>query len=420
MPNLLDQLKSLFRKHPQLAAKHPAQKLKHESHEVDNEAVLIAQFDKPVPAASTTKSGRRLCVLIDGTATYSGNTDPGASQGGVKPLPALTGSNVIALANLLDNVDDQLVYYHSGTATSFGGSLESEARNFLEALFGNIDESILDAYSWLAVNYREGDSVFGFGFSRGAATLRSLFNFIRHSGLIRNSNDLKSEAFCKSICDAYGFYKEKRDASEFKKESCVPHVDLQFLGLFDCVPALDIPKNILPSFFADGFSELLHCAKLIEENKFHNMTIGDTLPFAYHALAMDETTKLLPVSLFERVESPHFIERKQHWFRGVHGDIGGVNFKRGLADITLEWMIRNARVAGLVVKDAHEFDKMMEPLLKIGLDREFLNRRHDLVVNMIPPAKGVPCLYGPREEMHSDAYFESSIDESVDRIVVVK
>ncbi|KAJ3074269.1 hypothetical protein HDU98_011623 [Podochytrium sp. JEL0797] len=417
----MDPLRRCFSPRNRRAVKDTAHNLKHENQEVDNEAVLIAHFDKPTrtPAPGPATASRRLCILIDGTATFSGITNLGASQGGIKSVPALTGSNMIALANLLDNVEDQLVYYHSGVATSFGGSAESEARNFLEALFGNIDNSILDAYSWLAVNYREGDSVFGFGFSRGAATLRSLFNFIRHSGLIRNSDDLKSKALCKSICDAYGFYKEKRDASEFKKESCVPHVDLQFLGLFDCVPALDVPKHILPGCLADVTSEMLHCARLIEQNNFHDMRIGDSLPYAFHALSMDETSKLLPVSLFERVESHHFIERKQHWFRGFHGDIGGMHFKRGLADVTLEWMIRNARRTGLVVAEARQFDGVLEPLLKIGLEERYLRQRHALVLNPTPTPRLVEGGRDVPGLMRSEAVFASSIDESVDGLALV-
>lgn len=46
-----------------------------------------------------------------------------------------------------------------------------------------MDGDILDAYTFLAEHYNDGDSVFLFGFSRGAYTVRALAGFINMVGL---------------------------------------------------------------------------------------------------------------------------------------------------------------------------------------------------------------------------------------------
>ncbi|KAJ3334917.1 hypothetical protein HDU83_000765, partial [Entophlyctis luteolus] len=137
-------------------------------------------------------------------------------------------SNVYAAALLLEAANDpsQLVYYHSGPGTSASESIQNVKDSILEDLFGNIDDYMFDAYAWLARNYRAGDSVY--------AT----------SGLLdTGSHDFTDQnTFLRHIKQAYDHYKTKGDASDFKAKYCFPSVNLEFLGVWDTVPSLDIPN----------------------------------------------------------------------------------------------------------------------------------------------------------------------------------
>ena len=61
-------------------------------------------------------------------------------------------------------------------------------------------------------------------------------------------------------------------------------------------------------------------------------------------MALDEQRTSFPVT---RIDRGHEV-----WFRGVHSDVGGGNGNAGLHDITLRWMFRKAKAAGLPINDA--------------------------------------------------------------------
>lgn len=66
-----------------------------------------------------------------------------------------------------------------------------------------------------------------------------------------------------------------------------------------------------------------------------------------HAMSYHEKRSLFPVSRFD--PDPGHVE--EVWFTGSHTDVGGGYVVRGLADMTLAWMIENARECGLSFAD---------------------------------------------------------------------
>src|SRR6185295_3142736 len=114
-----------------------------------------------------------IVVCADGTW----NT-PDQKDGG---LPAPT--NVVKLANALADTDARGVaqkkYYHPGVG--------SDGSAFDRVLGGGVgkglDQNIMSGYKWLATEYRPGDDIYLFGFSRGAFTVRSLAGMIGCCGL---------------------------------------------------------------------------------------------------------------------------------------------------------------------------------------------------------------------------------------------
>jgi uncharacterized protein (DUF2235 family) len=74
----------------------------------------------------------------------------------------------------------QVVNYQAGVGTS-GGML---SRTIGGATGEGLQENVRETYSFLAINYRDGDEIFLLGFSRGAWTARSVAGMIGALGLL--------------------------------------------------------------------------------------------------------------------------------------------------------------------------------------------------------------------------------------------
>lgn len=74
---------------------------------------------------------------------------------------------------------EQRVYYHSGVGTNRRERLRGAA-------FGmGLSRNVLDAYRFLIHTYEPGDTLYLFGFSRGAFTARSLAGLVHNCGILR-------------------------------------------------------------------------------------------------------------------------------------------------------------------------------------------------------------------------------------------
>ena len=104
----------------------------------------------------------------------------------------------------------------------------------------------------------------------------------------------------------------------------------RFIGLWDVVGAFGVGAIA----FDLPLTNIGHKLRLPKEN------IG----YCFHAMALDEVRTSFNVI---RVKGAHEV-----WFRGVHADIGGGNDNRGLNDISMRWMMRKAKGAGLPITGA--------------------------------------------------------------------
>jgi hypothetical protein len=80
--------------------------------------------------------------------------------------------------------------------------------------------------------------------------------------------------------------------------------------------------------------------------------MGANVAIARHALAIDEQREDFEPTIWRPRPG---VDLKQVWFAGVHGDIGGAypsDKQTGLraADVSLDWMVSEARQAGLIVE----------------------------------------------------------------------
>ncbi|TNC83078.1 MAG: hypothetical protein C9356_01125 [Oleiphilus sp.] len=225
-----------------------------------------------------------------------------------------------------------------------------------------IEKNIMDGYRYIVQNYDEGDHVYLFGFSRGAYTVRAL------SGMINNCGLLKRE-HAHRIPEAWKLYKSKlkkahprgEKSVRFRQEFSHPSRKVRFVGVWDTVGALGIPRSII-GFFS-------------EQDEFYDTELGSNVAIARHALAIDEKRTDFEPTLWDAKEG---LDLKQVWFAGVHSDIGGSygpdKHRKLASDTPLAWMLDEAEAAGLAI-EPHVRDGLREsPTARINKSRKHIYR----------------------------------------------
>ena len=109
---------------------------------------------------------KKIALFSDGT----GNSSAKAQK-----------TNVWRLFQAIDQTrDDQVAKYDDGVGAS--------SNKYLAALGGafgwGLKRNVIDLYKFVCRNYVAGDQIYGFGFSRGAFTIRVLTGLIAREGLV--------------------------------------------------------------------------------------------------------------------------------------------------------------------------------------------------------------------------------------------
>ncbi len=232
-------------------------------------------------------------------------------------------TNVVHLLRLSEPDNDrQRVFYEPGVGT-FGANIFSlNVGTFLGKLLGaafgyGLAQNLARAYRYLVDTHEPGDRVFIFGFSRGAFTARSLARLVDAGGLPQPGAgrvDTIVAAYLAGGADALPQYANAR--------TCRPH----FVGVWDTVAALGL---------------------LLRWHRFDDRCLSPGVANAAQALAIDEQRAAFEPTPWPLPAPDSGQPVSQVWFAGVHSDIGGGYRDRGLANITLYWMLEQARSRGL-------------------------------------------------------------------------
>ena len=202
-----------------------------------------------------------------------------------------------------------------------------------------INRQIRRAYGWLASHYRDGDRIYLIGYSRGAFAVRSLAGVIDRVGLLK-----REHATERGVTLAYRHYRHDADSQAsqaFSRRFCHLEAPIQMVGVFDTVKALGLRFPLLWMLTE-------------QQHQFHNHHLGSSIRHGFHALAMHETRAVFEPVLWE---CPPGWEGdvQQTWFRGAHGDIGGMIGSdlaaRPLANIPLVWMLERAEQVGFALPE---------------------------------------------------------------------
>ncbi|KAF9444739.1 hypothetical protein P691DRAFT_736039 [Macrolepiota fuliginosa MF-IS2] len=294
-----------------------------------------------IPERAPTDEHRTLILLFDGT--------------GDKEDADVT--NIVLLRDMLygwgddtANNDKQLVYYQQGIGTYFPRFKDTNfyipflspvSRTVDEAIAWSLPYHVIDGYRWLVENYKPGDKVSIFGFSRGAYTARAL------AGML-NAVDLLPPSHLDKADDAYKLFdraipKERyrddpitkeawtklvADFATFKNENHCTTVFIDFLGCWDTVNSVGMIRPIKLKFTANN----------------------DIVRVFRHALALDEHRVRFKPNLWGKPKpqansKPRVVtDVEEVWFAGCHCDVGGGSVRNdvrpSLAHIPLRWMIR--------------------------------------------------------------------------------
>jgi uncharacterized protein (DUF2235 family) len=285
-------------------------------------------------------------------------------------------SNVLKLFRLLQKNDEQLVYYSPGVGTVADYEpwqlVKLRVREFLGLATGyGLDGNVLDAYRFLCSHWQEGDSIWLFGFSRGAYTVRVLAAFVYVIGLLKpaqlNLADYAFTAYKKAsrdshrgklVADDEALRAAASDAEiatglpaawEFRRVAGGRPVTIKFVGVWDTVASMIVPRP-------DRL--------LLDMERLRFTRTNPGVEILRQAIAIDERRRMFRLDRWtepQTFKTNPFNDKnwkaqdiKQVWFAGVHADIGGgyAESESALSKYPLLWMINQAKAAGLKTSTA--------------------------------------------------------------------
>ena len=268
---------------------------------------------------------------------------------------ARDNTNVVKLFyTLVQDPARQAAYYHPGLGTMEpSGALTTVTRKITKLLGKAVGYGLLsdirDAYVYVMNMYEEGDRVFLFGFSRGAYTVRAVASLLHMYGLMPVGNEALVPYGTRMLA-AVNAAQSRRSpkskgrsavssmfelAGRFKATFCARDCPVWFAGVWDTVSSVGWVENPLRLPFTAS-NAAIHIGR--------------------HAVSIDERRAFFRTNLWRPAAAPAEggpRDLKQVWFPGVHCDVGGgyPEAESGLSKLALEWMIREAQRAGLLVDE---------------------------------------------------------------------
>ncbi|MET1110571.1 MAG: DUF2235 domain-containing protein [Allosphingosinicella sp.] len=328
---------------------------------------------RPAQAAGGTETAasykpKSIVLFSDGTGNSSGK---------------LFKTNVWRLYEALDlgppteeRPHVQIAYYDNGVGTS-----QFRPLALLGGILGiGLKRNLLTIYRFLCRNYRPGDRIYAFGFSRGAFTIRLLVSVIAQEGVVeyRNERQLAYHArdayreFCRQVWPnrwparvAASLLRRLRDGLLRVKRAAFGEIlyrdiakqptNIEFLGVWDTVAAYGGPSIEITRGIDDWIWPLT----------LPNYELSPKVLKARHALAIDDQRDAFQPLLWDEVREADVVRigrevivgldgdgkplretvkakpgrLEQVWFTGMHADVGGGYPDETLSYVSLQWMM---------------------------------------------------------------------------------
>jgi uncharacterized protein (DUF2235 family) len=298
----------------------------------------------------------RIAVFCDGTWNSSESDEP---------------TSIYKLQTMLesDPTKGQVCAYFAGVGTDkrFDGVTQKSGwiRRTLNKYGGGafgwgLDDKVKQTYEFLCHVYQPGDTIYLFGFARGAYTARSVAGMIRKCGLIDDPTTAR-------INEAFELYRKSGNANApdnlhimAERKRLSPRfatsqkdvdwrggghiVQIAYMGVFDTVGARGMPPAILGPIASLWNSQY----------KFHDMNLSSLVKSARHALAIDERRVFFVPAKWGNLDNANGKDGlnngdtgplrpyQQILFVGDHSIIGGSAPEQPLVAIALEWLVQGA------------------------------------------------------------------------------
>lgn len=259
-------------------------------------------------------------------------------------------THVVLLAELLKRFPDadRLVYYDPGVGNPGqlpGTTVADKARRALDRIDGlafgrGLYDNVAEGYRFLMANWRAGDQIFLFGFSRGAFTARSIGGLVNAFGIIERHQD----TLVSSLVSTY-FAKASPQRNDITQQAArlfgqglqpAEWPVLHFVGVWDTVASVGLPP----------FGLKITARPNLDEKHFRHVR---------QAMALDEQRAQFLPRAYEQDDGPFRMKNgelgdiQQRWFRGSHCDVGGGNEYpySELSRAPFAWLVAEALHCGL-------------------------------------------------------------------------
>ena len=276
----------------------------------------------------------------------------------------------------------QLAFYDNGVGTS---SFTPSA--ILGLAFGwGLARNVRQIYGFLCRTYDCGDEVYGFGFSRGAFTIRVVVALIAQQGIIDRTRAVDERDLDRLISAAYRRFRQDTFTPSFlsfllrplrdwilrsyhrmmglraydarKNIKCPQSKSLvKFLGVWDTVDAYGLPVDELTRAWD----------MVVWPLTAKDRNLSPRVERARHALSLDEQRESFEPMLWNengQQKGKHIdCERlAQVWFPGVHANVGGGYPDDALAFAPLVWILDESGLKYL----PNEYDRLTNQAVTYG------------------------------------------------------
>ncbi|KAH7337329.1 hypothetical protein B0J17DRAFT_719221 [Rhizoctonia solani] len=271
--------------------------------------VPTAQFSSTPPRAMPVPP-KNILVFCDGTGQDGLITEEAPQDKAANHF-----TNVLRLSRAISQTFEteegdertQIVFYQSGVGVATDFNAEEALSDNAKKAFGTaVASKIRDAYNFIAQNYREGDEISIFGFSRGAYTARKISGLIDRLGLLPPAEMGKF----------FNYWKQLNGKLPGEPPRPAKPVPIKCLVTWDTVGSV-----------RNGTKEMVDALQL------HDDALASNVENAWHAVSFHENREKFMCTLFGKAAPGQNLKQASSF------DVGGGYAEMELADVTLAWIV---------------------------------------------------------------------------------
>jgi uncharacterized protein (DUF2235 family) len=256
----------------------------------------------------------------------------------------------LGLVQVLDRDPSvQRLYYDPGVGTLPEPNAFTRLHKWISKVYGlafggGLTRKVGEAYAFLMDTWELGDRVYLIGFSRGAYTARVLAGLLYNLGLLPRGNDNLIPYVLRLHASVRGVDPAAKDSNYWK-------LCAQFRSSFAREVCEGEDQRRFPVHFLGAWDTVASVGWVWDPKTYPYTSKNPGIAIARHAISIDERRWFFRQNLLQPADGQDLVER---WFPGVHSDVGGgyPEAESGLWRVSLEWLLGEARAAGLRVDDA--------------------------------------------------------------------